>query len=187
MQDLAQVRSTVTPLDTATVDHVGVTFHIEVHPDDFSDPYDADPDCFSYTDLATWQHDWRFVTITITPLVDGQPNQDAAFDKTGLPYGDTPTWTITTEDLVRRAIDDGWCDLALAKLQENPSCENAPASSAMPTSPTPRESRSSSPGPASTSSSQLKNFFVSGMPPTASTTHSSRRDWPNYAPHVTHV
>ncbi len=106
-----------TLLDTATVLHEGRRFRIEVHPDEVSDPYDADPADVSRADLNSWGHDWRYVTVAVIPLLaGGVAAGHAEFAKAGIPYGATLAWSVTTDDLVRRAVQDGWCDIAAHRL-----------------------------------------------------------------------
>jgi hypothetical protein len=63
--------------------------------------------------------DWEFVTVCVEPVIGGQTWPGAAFVIGSVEYGQNGNaWTVTADDIARRAVDDGWCNEALDALRK---------------------------------------------------------------------
>lgn len=99
-------------VDSTTVDHGGIRFHILLNRDDDSDPR-TDGDWASPADINAWLHDdWQYVDVTITS--DAIPA--CLFSLTSVHYGTSERWSVTTSDIVKRAETEGWFDDAVKQL-----------------------------------------------------------------------
>lgn len=102
-------------LDTTTIAHKGTAFEIRIYADLDTKP--TDYDCYGPDDITAWNNDeWRFIHVQTVPVIDDTPIDEAADMISGVEYGTSPEFTVTTEDIARRAVTEGWCDESVKRL-----------------------------------------------------------------------
>lgn len=103
-------------IDQTTITHKGVTFEVILTADIDASPHDAD--CYTEADIAAWKNDeWRYVGVSIVPIVDHELIEQAARNLGGVEWGTSPGFSVTTAEIAKRAVDDGWCDEVMANLR----------------------------------------------------------------------
>lgn len=109
--------ATMDRIDQTTITQQGITFEVILAPDLDTTPDDYDPQVYA-DNLDGWKRDdWRFVDVTVAPVIDGETMADVAFTLGGVEWGYASTWTVTTEDIAKRAVDEGWTAESMDQLR----------------------------------------------------------------------
>jgi hypothetical protein len=103
----------MTILDSLVVQRRGVPFRVDIRPDWFHRPQDFDDHRYTPADEANFGGSgWRFVCVCVTPV----GHELCATEFSGIEFGESLRWQVTTADLIVRGDADGWFDEAHTNL-----------------------------------------------------------------------
>ncbi len=103
-------------IDTTAIIHDNTVFLVEL-TERTIDPATL-PDNIGNRDIAAWRAgEWHHVTVTVTPVLDGDRQDHHAIDITGAIHGTGDGWTVTTGDIARDPNTQLACKQALNRLR----------------------------------------------------------------------